>query len=195
MFVRSLGVANIIAGFYIAVALTLSHVSRYYRIFACIPWMIGFTTIVAAYKGLCIILHHSHTRNLRPWEMERSESRGTFLSERRPSNASSAGGRTTKLSSRMKSYDDDVDTELGMSTHTSMSTFGPKNSYEQECWVGEYEKKPLLKKVFHEKSVWTQEETLRLLQDKIVIGAHLWGAIITILLTIAFTALPMGNFF
>ena len=95
----------------------------------------------------------------------------------------------------MKTYDDDIDTELGMSTHASMLTFGPKNSYQQERWVGEYEKKPLLKKVFNEKSVWTQEETLRLLQDKIVIGAHLWGAIITIPLTIAFTALPVGNFF
>ena len=35
---------------------------------------------------------------------------------------------------------------------------------------------------------------LRLLQDKIVLGAHLWGLIMTVPLTAAFVAIPMGQF-
>jgi len=76
-----------------------------------------------------------------------------------------------------------------------METFGPKNSFDQERWVSDYGKKPLLTKVFHEKCVWTQDETLRLLQDKIVLGAYLWGLIMTVPLTAAFVAIPMGNSF
>jgi hypothetical protein len=197
-FVQFLGVTNLLAGFFLATILTISSASRYYRIFAFIPWLIGFATIVASYKGLCIILHHSHQRNLRPWEQDGSDVQKSQSSlDRRTSSSSRADGRATKMSSKMRNYDDqDVDEDWGLrSTPTSMDTFGPKNSFEQELWVTEYEKTPLLKKILREKCVWTQNETLRLLQDKIVLGAHLWGAIISVPLTIAFVTLPKGSFF
>jgi hypothetical protein len=183
--VRALGIANMLAGFYIAIGLTLSHASRYYRLFAAIPWLVGFTTIFAAFKGLCMILHHKHTRNLRPWEyggIELNSVSATIRHKTQPSDGSR-------------------DLESGTSTLRPcwqpawMSTFGPKNSYEAERCLGSYERKPLLKKIFLDDCVWTQEEALRLLQDRIVRGAHLWGLIITVPLTVIFTALPNGNLF
>jgi hypothetical protein len=120
--------------------------------------------------------------------------------DRRKSDVSAGDGRLTKLSSKTPSYenswDKDIDYERGRGfTPTSMETFGPKNTWEQERWVSDYEKTPLLMKVFHEKCVWTQDETLRVLQDKIVLGAHLWGILITVPLTAAFVAIPKGNAF
>ncbi len=198
--VQALGVSNIAAGFIIACLLAASHASRWYRIFAAIPWFIGLATIVASYKGLCIILHYDHKRNLRPWELDRTDSQPGTSHDRRGSDVSLTGRPITKLSSNATSYEDfkdrDFDYERGQrGTPTSMDTFGPKNSFEQEQWVSNYEKTPLLTKVFHEKCVWTQDETLRLLQDKIILGAHLWGLILTVPLTAAFVAIPVGNSF
>lgn len=62
-------------------------------------------------------------------------------------------------------------------------------------YKGKYEKRPILSKVFEKKSVWTQDETLRILQDKIVLGANVWAVILTIPLTVIFVALPKGNFY
>lgn len=75
-----------------------------------------------------------------------------------------------------------------------MNTFGPKNEWERERWVRAYERRSLARKLF-EKSVWTQDETLRLLQDRIVLGANVWSFIITVPLTVVFVALPRGNYF
>lgn len=190
-FVKGLGHANIMAGFIIAVVMTLSHLNRWYRIFAMIPWLIGFATIVASYKGLCIIMHHNHKRNLRPWEqggadIERSVSRSTYAT------MTTAGSRTAQLSSKLCSYDNLGDHK---DRSTSIEMYISNNAWENEKWVEDYEKKPLLRKIFCEENVWTQDETLRVLQDKIVLGAHLWSWIITLPLTVAFVALPSGNFF
>lgn len=77
---------------------------------------------------------------------------------------------------------------------SSLQTFGPKNSFDGAAWAESYEKKSLIKKIF-DKETYTQDETLRVLQDKIVLGANLWALIITIPLTVVFVALPKGNFF
>jgi len=77
---------------------------------------------------------------------------------------------------------------------TSMNTFGPKNEWERERWVQAYQQRRLVRKVF-EKSVWTQDETLRLLQDRIVLGANVWSFIVTVPMTVVFVALPRGNYF
>lgn len=69
LFARSLGVGLIIAGFAIALVLTLSSVGRGYRAFAAIAWVLGISTLVAAYKGMCVVLHGMHHRHVRPWEL------------------------------------------------------------------------------------------------------------------------------
>ncbi|KAL7938232.1 hypothetical protein V8C35DRAFT_145202 [Trichoderma chlorosporum] len=68
-FARFLGVALIVIGFIIAIVLTLSKAARGYRALALIAWALGMSTLVAAYKGMCVVLHGLHHRHVRPWEL------------------------------------------------------------------------------------------------------------------------------
>ena len=76
----------------------------------------------------------------------------------------------------------------------SLDPLGPGNEWERERWARAYERRGLVRKVF-EKSVWTQDQTLRVLQDRIVLGANIWSFIVTLPLTVVFVALPRGNYF
>lgn len=100
------------------------------------------------------------------------------------------------MASQIGDYDSEMrDGGDGASYRSSkMQTFGPKNSFDDAAWTENYQKKPLIRKVF-DKSTWTQDETLRVLQDKIVLGANIWALMITMPLTVIFVALPKGNFF
>lgn len=198
-FVRTMGVSTMILGSLVAVLLTLSSASRYWRILAAILWFIGISTMVAAYKGLCLILHHSHSRNLRPWEQDLDSEMGeTTRSSVESSFGQNSTNRTVQMSSSSRSGDfDNLDNKEDMAKfrNSDLSPFGNRNSvYMSEPWLHKYEKKPLLRKVF-EKSVWTQDESLRILQNKIVLGANLWALILTIPLTVIFVVLPKGNFY
>lgn len=55
-----------------------------------------------------------------------------------------------------------------------------------------YQKKALMGKIFA-KSIWVQDETIRLLQDKIVMQSHIWALLISLPLTAFVVALPKGN--
>ncbi|CZR53050.1 uncharacterized protein PAC_02928 [Phialocephala subalpina] len=193
-FVRTMGVLHTGFGFVIAIVLTLSMVSRWWRILSAPMFFIGLSTLVAAYKGLCVILHHTHARNLRPWEQDLDSELGD--SDRRDSFSSTAN-RTVQMASRTGNYDDlDTMKEDDASTFRpgSLQFFGPKNSFDDASWVEKYQKKPVLQKIF-DQQVWTQDETLRILQDKIVLGANIWALILTVIFTIVFVALPKGNFY
>ncbi|KAI9813553.1 MAG: hypothetical protein M1832_006284 [Thelocarpon impressellum] len=69
IFARGLGVAGIVGGFLAAILLTLSGAGRGWRALAVIGWMIGVATLIAAWKGMCVVLHGMHHRHLRPWEL------------------------------------------------------------------------------------------------------------------------------
>ncbi|KAH8171870.1 Regulator of G protein signaling superfamily [Sarocladium implicatum] len=88
-FARALGVGLIVAGLVIAVLLTLSGASRGYRAVPAIAFVLGISTLVAAYKGMCVVLHGMHHRHVRPWELfvqeegdanESGTSKGSFES-------------------------------------------------------------------------------------------------------------------
>ncbi|KAH8687866.1 regulator of G protein-like protein [Tricladium varicosporioides] len=193
-FVRTMGVSNILLGFLIAILLTLSKLGRWWRIFAAIEWFLGISTMICAYKGLCILMHFNHGRNLRPWEQEELDAE---LGELEKRSSSSTAGRETQMSRRTGHYEDSMKGGYGDENNShkfSMNAFGPKNSFESASWRSRYEKKPILRKIF-DKSVWTQDETLRILQDRIVLGANIWALIITIPLAAFFIALPKGNFY
>jgi hypothetical protein len=190
-FVRTMGISNTLFGFLIAVLLTLSKVSRWWRIFAGLQWFLGITTLVAAYKGLCIIMHSTHARNLRPWE----QLYDVEITEEGRNSFSSTAQRRIQMASRIGDYDESTTKEDGSSfCSPSMQSFGPKNSFDDELWIEHYNKKPLIRKVF-DKTTWTQDETLRILQDRIVLGAICWSLTFTIPLTAVFVALPKGNFY
>lgn len=68
-FARALGVGLIVIGIIIGVVLALSDVSRGYRAFTAFAFVLGISTLVAAYKGMCVVLHGMHHRHVRPWEL------------------------------------------------------------------------------------------------------------------------------
>jgi hypothetical protein len=69
IFARGLGISGILGGILFALLFTLSKAGRGWRAFAAIPLLIGISTLVAAYKGMCVVLHGLHHRHLRPWEL------------------------------------------------------------------------------------------------------------------------------
>ncbi|KAF2773586.1 hypothetical protein EJ03DRAFT_347562 [Teratosphaeria nubilosa] len=69
VFARGLGVFGIIAGLIADLLITLSHASRPWRVLPFILWFIGIATLIAAWKGMCVVLHGLHHRHLRPWEL------------------------------------------------------------------------------------------------------------------------------
>ncbi|TID27624.1 regulator of G protein-like protein [Venturia nashicola] len=192
LYVRVMGVSHTFFGLFIAIMLTLSHVSRWWRIFnAPITW-IGLATWIAAHKGLCVILHaKGNTRNLRPWEDLDSVYDETKTMNR-PSDEESTIALSDAQSFSKKSVTHTYTTDK--KRPMSFDTFGTANTYTDEPWVERYEKKTLMQKV-EDTSVWVQDEALRLLQDKIIVGARIWATLITVVITIVFVALPKGNFF
>ena len=68
-FARALGVFLIAGGFIMAIIMTLSDVGRGWRALAAIAWVLGISTLVAAYKGMCVVLHGMHHHHIRPWEL------------------------------------------------------------------------------------------------------------------------------
>lgn len=69
VFARGLGVAGILAGLLADLLITLSHAGRGWRVLPFIGWFIGIATLIAAWKGMCVVLHGLHHRHLRPWEL------------------------------------------------------------------------------------------------------------------------------
>ncbi|KAI1851996.1 hypothetical protein JX265_008198 [Neoarthrinium moseri] len=68
-FARGLGVGTILLATVGAIILTLSRAGRGYRALFAIGWVIGIATLIAAYKGMCVVLHGLHHRHIRPWEL------------------------------------------------------------------------------------------------------------------------------
>jgi hypothetical protein len=68
-FARSLGVGLIVISIAVALILTLSRIARGYRALAAIGWVLGIATLIAAWKGMCVVLHGMHHRHVRPWEL------------------------------------------------------------------------------------------------------------------------------
>ncbi|RBR16436.1 uncharacterized protein FIESC28_06984 [Fusarium coffeatum] len=68
-FARSLGAGLIVAGIVVGLILTFSSAGRGYRALAAVALVLGISTLVAAYKGMCVVLHGMHHRHVRPWEL------------------------------------------------------------------------------------------------------------------------------
>lgn len=55
IFARGLGVSGIIGGIAAAILITLSNAGRGYRVLSAIGFMIGIATLIAAWKGMCVV--------------------------------------------------------------------------------------------------------------------------------------------
>lgn len=69
LFARGLGVAGILFGFIADLLIALSSAGRAWRLLPIIGWILGISTLIAAWKGMCVVLHGLHHRHLRPWEL------------------------------------------------------------------------------------------------------------------------------
>lgn len=78
VFARGLGIAGILLGFLADLLTTLSHASRAWRVLPFLGWFIGISTLIAAWKGMCVVLHGMHHRHLRPWELFEDETDETL---------------------------------------------------------------------------------------------------------------------
>ncbi|KAI4210053.1 MAG: hypothetical protein LQ351_007043 [Letrouitia transgressa] len=175
LFVRNSGIAHVIGAIILAVFLVLSGRSRWWRLFVVPLFLVGFSIGVAAYKGLCVIVHSTHSRGLRPWEQFGDAASLTSFDA--DDEATLSTDEVYSMSHRSKRA-------------ISMDTFGTSNSFDHELWVEKYKKKPLLQRIFT-KQIWVQDETIRLLQDRIVIQSYIWSVMLTIPLTALIVALPV----
>ena len=171
-----MGVAQIIGGFILGALLVFSDKSRWWRLFVAPLFFVGFAIGVAAYKGLCMIIHLGHRRALRPWEQ---------FSD---GNSSNSFGGNTVHEANPSVYE--MYSLSGKSKKAiSLDAFGMSNDYGHEPWVEKYKKLSLLRKIFS-RQVWIQDGTIRVLQDRIAIQSYSFSALITFLLTALFLALP-----
>lgn len=69
IFARGLGISLILLGILADILITLSSVGRAWRVLPMIGLMLGISTLIAAWKGMCVVLHGMHHRHLRPWEL------------------------------------------------------------------------------------------------------------------------------
>ena len=72
-FARGLGIGGIVVGVVYGIVITLSDANRGWRTFAFLAFFIGISTLFAAWKGMCVVLHGMHHRHLRPWELFASD--------------------------------------------------------------------------------------------------------------------------
>lgn len=179
LFVRNSGIAHIVAAVILGLLLILSRASRWWRFFVFPLFFVGFDIGVAAYKGLCVIIHTNHRRALRPWEQFSEDVSLTSFDGSPEEEANLSTDDVFSMASRSRNG-------------VSLNTFGTSNSYSHELWVERYKQKYLFQKIFT-KSIWVQEQAVRLLQDKIVKQSHAWALIISALLTALVVALPRAS--
>ncbi|KAI0011388.1 hypothetical protein F4779DRAFT_637232 [Xylariaceae sp. FL0662B] len=168
-FARQLGVAVTALSTLGAVLLTLSSAARGFRALFAVGWVLGLATLITARKGMCVVLHGLHHRQVRPWEL--------FLDA-----DADAGAEEEEQGGE------------GGGEKRSFDSFGSANSYEDQPWVVKYERRNLVRKVF-DREVWIREPALRQIQDTIALQSLLCAILGAAVLTAVFVAVPSGRFF
>lgn len=175
-FAQLLGIVIVVLATLAAILITLSRAPRGYRALAAVGWTGGFATLIAARKGMCIVLHGLHHRHVRPWELfepdfnDEGNSNNSDTDSIEKGNAKKVGGEK------------------------SFESFGTSNSYEEEPWVVRYDKRSVIRKVF-DREVWVQEAALRQIQDTIFVQSVLGGLLLAGVMVGVFIGVPSGGFF
>ena len=172
----------------------LSFQSRWWRIWALPAWFLGFSFLPAGGNGVCLVLYVTKDRHLRPWEQFNNESSsiigGRFVGGK-SDDIDLESDRTTLASSDAFSISQASSTRKpgGTKAKFVVEAFGTANSYGHEIWVEKYRAKMITRKIFDSR-VWVQNEHLKIVQDHVAYQALAWCAIVSMPLTILFTALP-----
>ncbi|KAM3078710.1 hypothetical protein ACMFMG_006576 [Clarireedia jacksonii] len=194
VFARGLGVFLIFAGLIYALLTTLSGMSRGWRAFAAFFWVLGISTLYAAWRGMCVVLHGLHHRHLRPWELWEWEEEEYCLegvgtdTGNRPSDQNSPNQHSKPASPNSDSNANSPSAEKQQQDN------GNKKTKEDYPWVRKYEKRNVIRKIF-DREVWVQEPALRQIQDIIFLQSLLVGFGVGGVATIIFLVVPGGGFF
>lgn len=169
VFATLLGAGLIVASLaaYIILVVAVAGLPRGMRAVPAVGMVLGVATLIAARKGMCVVLHGLHHRHVRPWELFVDEE--VELPEKEEEGA--------------QNYDKDA---------CCLEVFGGgtgANSYEDEPWVVKYQKRNLVRKIF-DREVWIQEPALRAIQDTIFVQAVLGALVITGCVTAIFVCVP-----
>jgi hypothetical protein len=181
LFVRGMGTFFSTIAIALTITLCLSHLSRWWRIFVFIPYFMGITILTAAYKGLCILLHHNgNMRGVRPWE------------DITAPNKDEEDAIDSKIEDEKSEYSDSHEGHPPKSKW--LDTFGSRNEFSNEPWVMRWKHRPFIQRFF-EPTTKVYEEGIRIMQDTIVTQSQLLGLAGATIMTIGVTALPKGNYF
>ena len=123
VFARGLGIAGIVGGLVADLIITLSSASRPWRVIPFIGWFIGIATLIAAWKGMCVVLHGMHHRHLRPWELF-SEEPDDILDEK-------VASRESLISTSTNSYED----EPWVARYRKRNVI--RKVFDREVWITE----------------------------------------------------------
>jgi hypothetical protein len=174
-FVRGMGSLFLLTATALSIVLCLSGWRRWWRILVFIPFFMGITILTAAYKGLCILLHHrGNMRSIRPWE----DLPDSVDEEAAAAPGSNPGGSGINNKRRSR----------------WLETFGMRNEFATEAWVKKWQNRPILTRIM-EPSTTVLEEGVTILQSKIVTQSQLWGLFGATLITAVVTSFPIGRYF
>lgn len=129
IFARGLGITGILAGLVASIILVLSHAGRGWRVLPIIGFLIGISTLIAAWKGMCVVLHGMHHRHLRPWEL--------FADDDGQSLEGKDVSRESLLSNGSNSYED----EPWVASYEKCNLV--RKVFDRETWV----KEPALRQI------------------------------------------------
>ena len=201
IFARGLGVSTITLGFVAAVLITLSSAGRGYRALAAIGWFIGVATLVAAWKGMCVVSNPPppsplffFSSSLPCPPLLFSPPKIIQLLTSCPKQKKVLHGMHHRHLRPWELFDDDEAASADFQLERESFDSGPSNSYEDAPWVAKYEKRNVIRKVF-DREVWIREPALRQIQDTIFLQAVGVALVVSLILTAVFVALPKGMFY
>ncbi|KAK3946336.1 hypothetical protein QBC46DRAFT_415328 [Diplogelasinospora grovesii] len=221
IFLRLLSTFLILTGLALDITLILSRQSHFLRILCLILWWPGSTVLLSSLRGVCVFLHFHGARQLRPWEqafdgsdeekgvvqvqvdvdvdiddMEKEKEKDYGFHRQHSRKDTAASNLTTNTTVSVSSVSSRVDPLR----KASLQTFGPRNDDHNSpewSWVKLYGQKPMLQRVYEKEAetVAVQNKGIRLLQDRAVFFAILWGGVVASILTVGSLFIPAGNMF
>ncbi|KAL2193475.1 hypothetical protein P885DRAFT_45228 [Corynascus similis CBS 632.67] len=189
LFLRCLGTLLVALGFGLDVLLILlggGGLSAYWRALCVVLWWPGLTVLVAAARGVCIVLRaRGRARQVRPWEDHDVLDWAGIKAWREHKRAGTEDSAFSLASSAASMLDP--------LRKPSLQVFGPANDYSGEPWSTRYDAKSVWSKVFDE-TVVVQNKALVMWQDRTILFAFLWGGAGAAALTVISLFVPSGMF-
>ncbi|KAL2147853.1 hypothetical protein VTI28DRAFT_3331 [Corynascus sepedonium] len=182
--------------------------SAYWRAVCVVLWWPGLTVLVAAARGVCIVLRaRGRARQVRPWEghdvldwagisgdgVGGGEEKSDFGLEGRRGEEAWREHKRAGTEDSAFSLASSAASMLDPLRKPSLQVFGPANDYSGEPWSTRYDAKSVWSKVFDE-TVVVQNKALVMWQDRTILFAFLWGGAGAVALTVISLFVPSGMF-